>query len=51
MMVHDRYCFQAGEGILLNVCPAEMFKELNQGDIQRRSINLAQMALYFFVFF
>lgn len=32
MMVHDRYCFQVDEGILLNVFPAENFRELYYGN-------------------
>lgn len=27
MMVHDRYCFRVGEGILLNVSPGDDFEE------------------------
>lgn len=41
MMVHDRYCFQVGEGILPNVFPAENLTELYQENIRIRSINIA----------
>lgn len=50
MMVHDRYCFQVGEGILPNVFPAENFKELYQENIQTRSINISPIVhLFLFI--
>lgn len=50
MMVHDRYCFQVGEGILLNVFTAENFKELHQLNILLVNNTCYSVSLLLFIF-
>lgn len=51
MMVHDRYCFQVGEGILLNVFTAENFKELHQLNILLVNNTCYSVSLLLFILF